>query len=340
MKILLAPMEGVLDHTLRDILTRVGGIDLCVTEFIRVTSQLLPPAVFRRLVPELDQGCVTPAGVPVLVQLLGSDPVALGENAVRAVEMGAPGIDLNFGCPAKTVNKSRGGAILLNDPEEVYTITTGVSRALAGRVPLTAKMRLGFHDKTLALENAQALEAGGARQIVVHARTRMEGYRPPAHWEWIARIREAVSVPVIANGEVWTVQDHQRCRQVSGCEDVMIGRGLIANPFLALQIRQGDGRTDQSRYWPEVLELLLAYHRRVMVQVQARHVHGRTKQWLQMMKRHSREAEQLFTELRTERNPEVIEQRLEQELARFRQRSEPGGSNPGAETVRIRCSGQ
>lgn len=317
MKILLAPMEGVLDYTLRDILTRVGGIDLCVTEFIRVTSQLLPPSVFRRLVPELDQGCVTPAGVPVLVQLLGNDPVALGENAVRAVEMGAPGIDLNFGCPAKTVNKSRGGAILLSDPEEVHAITAGVYQALAGRVPLTAKMRLGYHDKSLALENAQALEAAGACQIVVHARTRVEGYRPPAHWEWIARIREAVSIPVIANGEVWTVLDHQHCRQVSGCEDVMIGRGLIANPFLALQIRQGVNRADLSRRWPDALELVLAYHRMVMARVQAKHVHGRTKQWLQMMKRHYREAEQLFTELRTERSPEAIERRLEQELTRL-----------------------
>ena len=96
MKILLAPMEGVLDHTLRDILTRVGGIDLCVTEFIRVTDQLLPQSVFHRLAPELDKGCVTPSGTPVIVQLLGNDPVALGENAVRAVEMGAPGIGPEF----------------------------------------------------------------------------------------------------------------------------------------------------------------------------------------------------------------------------------------------------
>lgn len=215
MKILLAPMEGALDYTLRDILTRVGGIDLCVSEFVRVTSELLPPSVFRRLVPELDHGWLTPAGVPVLIQLLGSDPVALGENALRAVELGAAGIDLNFGCPAKTVNKSRGGAILLQDPEEVYAITAGVSRALSGRVPLSAKMRLGFHDKSQALENAQALEAAGACQIVVHARTRLEGYRPPAHWEWVARIREAVSVPVVANGEVWTLQDYRRCREIS-----------------------------------------------------------------------------------------------------------------------------
>lgn len=316
MKILLAPMEGVLDHTLRDILTRVGGVDLCVTEFVRVTDQLLPESVFRRFAPELDNGSVTPAGTPVIVQLLGNDPLAMGENALRAVEMGAPGIDLNFGCPAKTVNKSRGGAILLKDPEEVYDITAGVSRALQARVPLTAKMRLGFYDKGLAVENAQALEAAGAGQIVVHARTKVEGYRPPAHWEWVARIRESVSIPVVANGEVWTVDDHMRCQQVSGCADVMIGRGLIANPFLALQIKHSREGAADDRRWPETLELILHYHRLVMQRVQARHVHGRTKQWLQMMKRHYPEAEALFVRLRTERDADVIEQLLVQESER------------------------
>ena len=317
MKILLAPMEGVLDHTLRDILTRVGGIDLCVTEFIRVTDQLLPQSVFHRLAPELGEGSVTPSGTPVIVQLLGNDPVALAENAVRAVDMGAPGIDLNFGCPAKTVNKSRGGAILLKDPEEVYSITAGVSRALHDRVPLTAKMRLGFYDKLLALENAQALEAAGARQIVVHARTKVEGYRPPEHWEWIARIRESVSIPVIANGEVWTVDDHRRCREVSGCEDVMIGRGLIANPFLALPIKGLRGNEAHDRCWPEVLWLVLEYHRLVMQRIQPRHVHGRTKQWLQMMKRYYPEAELLFTQLRTERDAQAIECLLVRESDRL-----------------------
>lgn len=315
MKILLAPMEGVLDHTLRDILTRVGGIDLCVTEFIRVTDQLLPESVFHRLAPELGTGSLTPSGTPVIVQLLGNDPVALGENAVRAAEMGAPGIDLNFGCPAKTVNKSRGGAILLKDPDEVYSITSGVSRALSGRVPLTAKMRLGFYDKSLALENAQALEAAGARQIVVHARTKVEGYRPPAHWEWIARIRESVSIPVIANGEVWTLEDHRRCREVSGCEDVMIGRGLIANPFLAQQIKMDESCGAVDRHWPHVLELVMEYHRLVMQRVQSRHVHGRTKQWLQMMKRHFPQAGEVFMHIRTEQDPERIEQYLRRELS-------------------------
>ncbi len=311
MKIFLAPMEGVLDHSLRDILTRIPGVDICVTEFIRVTDQLLPESVFRRLAPELGQGSCTPSGIPVLVQLLGNDPAAMGENAVRAAEMGAPGIDLNFGCPAKTVNKSRGGAILLKDPEEVHEITAGVRRALMPEVPLSAKMRLGFQDKSLAIENAQAIEAAGAMQLTVHARTKVEGYKPPAHWEWIARIRESISIPVVANGDIWTVDDYHRCREVSGCDDVMIGRGLIANPFLAQAIRCGGESLDATTTWEQARELVCIYHQMVMGRLETKHINGRTKQWLRMMQRHYAQAEVLFNEVRAETDPQRFAELLQ-----------------------------
>ena len=106
MRLMLAPMEGVIDHTMRELLTSLGSVDRCVTEFVRVSDRLLPPRVFRRLCPELDRGGVTAAGVPVYVQLLGGQPGVVADNAARAAELGAPGIDLNFGCPAKTVNRS------------------------------------------------------------------------------------------------------------------------------------------------------------------------------------------------------------------------------------------
>ncbi|MBA4501884.1 tRNA dihydrouridine synthase [Marinobacterium marinum] len=303
MKIFLAPMEGVLDHSLRDILTRIPGVDICVTEFIRVTDQLLPEQVFRRLAPELAHGCRTPSGTPVWVQLLGNDPVAMGENAARAAQMGAPGIDLNFGCPAKTVNKSRGGAILLKDPEEVHDIAAGVRRALPSEVPLSTKMRLGFQDKSLAIENAQALEAAGSMRLTVHARTKVEGYRPPAHWEWIARIRESVSIPVVANGDVWTVEDYHRCRQVSGCDDVMIGRGMIANPFLAQAIHDPGQNLDAATTWHDTCRLIRIYHQQVTARLAAEHVNGRTKQWLRMMQRHYPQAAILFERVRAEMDP-------------------------------------
>ncbi len=236
-------MEGLLDHSLRDVLTRVGGIDRCVSEFIRVTDQLLPARVFTRIVPELLTGSRTAAGVPVRPQLLGSDPACLADNAALIATLGAEGIDLNFGCPAKTVNRHRGGAVLLDEPELVFRIVRAVRRAVPAQLPVSAKMRLGTRDHSRMLANAQAVLDGGADELVVHARTKDHGYRPPAYWEHIAAIREHVGLPVVANGEVWTVADAERCLAVSGCDTIMLGRGIVADPGLALAIRgQGVGR--------------------------------------------------------------------------------------------------
>ena len=158
MTILLAPMEGLLDFTLRDILTRAGGIDRCVSEFIRVTGTLLPERVFYRVVPELYNGGRTPAGVPVRGQLMGSDAVCLAENTGRLGELGTTGVDLNFGCPAKVVNRHGGGAALLADPDLLHRIVRAVRRAVPSAVPVSAKMRLGIDDSSRAIECALAIQ--------------------------------------------------------------------------------------------------------------------------------------------------------------------------------------
>ena len=162
MTLLLAPMEGLLDFVLRDVLTRVGGVDRCVSEFIRVTGTLLPERVFLRYLPELHHGGRTLAGVPVRAQLLGSDPVCMAENAASLAALGPEGIDLNFGCPAKVVNRHGGGAALLQEPERIATLVAAVRRAVPAHLPVSAKMRLGFNDASLARECAQAMQAGGA----------------------------------------------------------------------------------------------------------------------------------------------------------------------------------
>ncbi len=167
-------------------------------------------------------------------------------------------------------------------------------------VPVTAKMRLGFADKTLALENASAIADAGADGLAVHARTKVEGYKPPAHWEWIARIREAIDIPVTANGEVWDYQDYLKCREVSGCDDVMIGRGLIASPDLGLLINSHNrGEEFEPMSWPCMLSVLEDYLERVVVQMAPKYVHGRLKQWLKMMQRRYPQAEQMLQEMRT-----------------------------------------
>ena len=112
---------------------------------------------------------------------------------------------------------------MLREPELLHAIVRAVRAATPAQVPVTAKMRLGYDDTALALDCAQALATAGAAEIVVHARTKTEGYRPPAHWDWIARIREAVTVNVVANGEIWTLQDAQRCLEISGSQDLMLG---------------------------------------------------------------------------------------------------------------------
>lgn len=318
MHVYLAPMEGVVDYTLRQLLTAQPGLHQCVTEFVRVSDRLLPKSSFYRLAPELAEGGKTRSGVPVFVQLLGSDPDLLAVNAQRAVELGALGVDLNFGCPAKTVNKSRGGAVLLKEPETLQAIVTAVRQAVPAAVPVTAKMRLGYIDKSLAIENAQAIEAGGAQRLFVHARTKLEGYKPPAHWEWIARLAQEVKLPLVANGEVWSLDDYLRCQQVSGCVEVMIGRGLLANPFLAEQIAAyHQGHTPAHLFtpeatWPRLVPMLIRYHKQVFMSLSERHVHGRLKQWLAQLQRHYPQAEAFFQQVRKEKDPHALLRALEQ----------------------------
>jgi tRNA-dihydrouridine synthase C len=307
MRLLLAPMEGLLDHSLRDVLTRAGGIDRCVSEFIRVTDQLLPARVFLRLMPELAHGSRTAAGTPVRAQLLGSDPACLADNAARLASLDAEGIDLNFGCPAPTVNRHRGGAVLLDEPELVHAIVAAVRRAVPAALPVSAKMRLGHRDDALMLDNARAIAAAGACELVVHARTKLHGYRPPAYWESIARIREAVAIPVIANGEVWTVADARRCLEVSGCEALMLGRGMVADPGLAQAIRSPG---EPALAWRALLPLVAQYWQRVGEQVQPRHRAGRLKQWLNLLRRRYPQAQAAFDVVRTIEDPALVGERL------------------------------
>ncbi|MBP6902179.1 MAG: tRNA-dihydrouridine synthase [Burkholderiaceae bacterium] len=296
-------MEGLLDHSLRDALTRVGGIDRCVTEFIRVTDRLLPDRVFQRVMPELLNGSRTAAGVPVRAQLLGSEPQVLADNAARLAELGAEGIDLNFGCPAKTVNRHRGGAVLLDEPELLHDIVAAVRRAVPAAVPVSAKMRLGNRDADLSLESAQALVAGGACELVVHGRTKLQGYKPPAYWDAIARIRQALpaTLPVIANGEIWSAADALRCRAESGCQALMLGRGMVADPGLALAIRGAFAPG-----WEVVPPLLARYWERVALHVEPRHRAGRLKQWLNLLRRRFAEAQALYDAVRTLNAPEAV----------------------------------
>lgn len=302
--LLMAPMEGLLDATLRDVLTRTGGVDRCVSEFIRVTDTLLPERAFVRVVPELLHGGRTAAGVPVRPQLLGSDPVCLAENAARLANLSPFGVDLNFGCPAKTVNRSRGGAVLLDEPELIGRIVSAVRRAVPAQLPVSAKMRLGYGDDRVAEDCALAIAGAGADELVIHARTKAQGYRPPAYWERIAEVRAVLPerLPVIANGEIWTVADALRCREVTGCDRLMIGRGMVTDPGLALAIK-GQGGVP----WSQILPLLSVFWSLVCGRVERRHRAGRLKQWLNYLRKRYPEAQRAFDELRESNDPAHME---------------------------------
>lgn len=317
-KILLAPMEGVVDSYLRDILTKIGGFDLCVTEFVRVVDQLLPPKVFKRFCVELDTNGKTAAGTPVIVQLLGSDPEAMAANAVRAAELGAYGIDLNFGCPAKCVNKRNGGSYLLQEPQRLFDIISAVRKSVDDSIPVTAKIRLGFDDTELALDNAHAVEDAGANYITVHARTKADGYKAPVRWEWLARINDELSIPVIANGDINSIEDYKKCITVSGCEHIMIGRGAVARPDLARQIHAYQNNENFiAMEWVEVLTLLIGMSEAMTKDVKTRYIVSRTKQWLAMLKKVYPEAEICFTTIRKMKDYKDVQKSLVNQLNYF-----------------------
>ena len=306
MTILLVPMEGLLDFVLRDILTRVGGVDRCVSEFIRVNDTLLPDRVFTRVIPELLNGGCTHAGVPVRAQLLGSDPGCLAENAACLAALGPHGIDLNFGCPAKVVNRHGGGAKLLEDPELLMTIVAAVRRAVPPHMPVSAKMRLGFDDDSRAVECALAIEEGGAGELVVHARTKAHAYRPPAYWDRVADIREAVRIPVVANGEIWTVQDALRCR------GLMLGRGMVCDPGLALAIRAATPNNALPTVplqvtWQTLFPLINDFWHLVRTRLERRQQAGRLKQWLNFLRRRYPQAEIAYLAVRTLDDPVAVD---------------------------------
>lgn len=288
-------MEGVLDPLMRTLLTELNPYDLCITEFVRVIDMLLPKRTFYKLAPELHHGGKTPSGTPVRVQLLGQSPEWLAENAVRAIELGSPGVDLNFGCPAKLVNQSKGGAVLLKEPELLYRIIQAVRQAVPGELPVTAKIRLGWDDPSHCLAIADAAYQAGASELAVHGRTKEDGYRSEAiKWEWIAQIRERLPIPVIANGEIWNHADARRCQQVTGCQDLMVGRGALNVPNLGRVIRYDEPIMP----WLQVLQLLLRYCELEVRGDKGQYFPNRIKQWFSYLRQPYPQAQELFASLR------------------------------------------
>lgn len=307
MRVILAPMEGVLDALVRELLSEINDYDLCITEFVRIVDTLLPKKAYYRLCPELYHGGKTTAGTPVRIQLLGQSPEWLAENAARAVELGSSGIDLNCGCPAKKVVGSDGGASLLKDPQLIYRATKAMRDAVPITQAVSVKIRLGWDSDTRSLEIADAVQQAGATEITVHGRTKEDGYKADRiNWPAISEIRRSLTIPVIANGEIWDEQSGRLCRQITGCDALMLGRGALNIPNLGSVVKH----SQQKMPWQQVVILLKKY-----VQMENPHDSGfyhlaRTKQWLSYLRQEYTQAAELFSTVRTINNSKALSQSI------------------------------
>ena len=241
--LVLAPMEGVTDAPMRAFLTERGGFSFCVSEFLRISQDVPYLRPFIDHVPELRNGARTPSGTPVHFQLLGGNPEKLALAAHRACEAGAFGVDLNFGCPSPTVNGNDGGATLLKYPDRIRLIVAAVRQAVPAHLPVSAKLRLGWDTMDAIHLNSERAAEGGASWITIHGRTKVQGYTPPAYWGPIGEINRRLgsSVPIVANGDIWTIEDFERCREQTGCEHFMLGRSALADPFLPPRVARALG---------------------------------------------------------------------------------------------------
>nr|WP_086938147.1 tRNA dihydrouridine(16) synthase DusC [Thaumasiovibrio occultus] len=308
-RLILGPMEGVLDALMREMLTDINDYDLCVTEFVRVVDQVLPDSVYYKLCPELHNGGMTPSGTPVRIQLLGQEPGWLAENAMRAVELGSPGVDLNFGCPAKLVNRSRGGAALLKDPEQIYQIVKASREAVDSALPVSAKIRLGWDDPSQCDEIVDAVYQANATELTIHARTKEDGYKADAiKWHHIAEMKAKYNLPLIANGEIWDYASAQACREATECDDLMVCRGALNLPNLGNVVKYNAAHMS----WADVISLLIRYSKYEIEGYKAVYYPNRIKQWFAYLRDEYPEAKALFADIRRLQEIKAITQVLEQ----------------------------
>jgi nifR3 family TIM-barrel protein len=229
--VIQSPMAGCTDLAYR-LLSRRRGMQYCFLEMISANGLQHESRHTRDLMKTL------PEDRPLGAQLVGCEPDVMGDAAQKIEEMGFDSLDLNLGCPVRKVTGSGGGSALLKEPKTAADVFTAVVKAIK-KIPVTVKMRIGYEDATgaEAVQIAKIAEDCGLKAVTVHGRTRAQGYSGKADWAAIGKVKAAVKIPVIGNGDVLTADDARKLRDISGCDGIMIGRGGLGNPWIFSQIR-------------------------------------------------------------------------------------------------------
>ncbi len=227
-RVLQAPLSGVTDLVFRRLVRRYAPDSMMYTEMVNATG-----LHYLKELPIIME--VDPQERPISIQLFDCRPDFLAEAAQKAVAEGADTVDINMGCPVNKITKNGGGSSLLRQPEVAEAIVREVVKAVD--VPVTVKTRIGWNDQEITiLDFAQRMEDAGAQMITVHGRTRAQGYNGNARWEWIARVKEILTIPVIGNGDIFSVDAAVRCLEQTGADGVMCSRGTLGYPFLVGEI--------------------------------------------------------------------------------------------------------
>jgi tRNA-dihydrouridine synthase C len=249
--LVLAPMEGVADQFFRRAILSIGGFNEATLEFMRVPSNAHVQSLAKKYAPYTIQSIIfTP-------QIMGKDPNLMAQMALELEKKGAPKIDINCGCPADKVTRRGAGATLLKNPELLYTICSNIKKAV--KIPVSAKMRSGYHDESLFEDNLFALQESGIDYLTIHPRTKVQGYRLRANWDLIKKAKSILKIPIVGNGDIKTIKDVQNILSLTQCDAIMIGRGALIDPFIFVKIQSWYQQKEYIPNWQDMQQFLTIY---------------------------------------------------------------------------------